>query len=88
MIPFLSCVNTRERYVLEHVSENLFFFELPANREKMTNHCAGSYRIIVGEIGKSSCEHGKEQKFRRTWYPLSCKHTLCSLKKQTGDGSQ
>ncbi len=43
---------------------------------------------IIGEIGKSSHEHGREQKFRQTWYPLSCQHPLCLSKKATRDGSQ
>ncbi len=40
------------------------------------------------DIEKSSCESGREQKFRRTPYPLSCEQPLCSLKKPTGDGSR
>ncbi len=52
------------------------------------NQLRGSYMKIVGEIGKSSCEHGREQKFRRAWYPLSHEHPLCLSKKPTGDGSQ
>ncbi len=70
--------------------ENLFFHELLANQGKMTNQLqtTGSYVKIVGEIRKSSCENGREQKFRRTSYPLSHKHPLCSSKKLTGDGSQ
>ncbi len=48
----------------------------------------GSCVKIVGEIGKSSCEHEKEQKFKQTPYPLSREHLLCSLKKPTGDDSQ
>ncbi len=54
----------------------------------MTNQLAGSYVKIVGKIEKFSRELGREQKFRRTWYSLSRKHPLCSLKKPTGNGSQ
>ncbi len=43
---------------------------------------------IVDDIGKSSCEHGREQKFRRILYPLSHEHPLCSSKELIGDGLQ
>ncbi len=43
---------------------------------------------IVNEIKKFSHRHVKDQKFRQTWYPLSCKHPLCTSKKLMGDGSQ
>ncbi len=39
------------------------------------------------EIGKSSHKLGREQKFWRTQYPLSCEHPLCLSKKPTGDVS-
>ncbi len=48
----------------------------------------GSRVKIVGEIGKSSYEHEREQKFRQTSYPLSREHPLHSSKKPTEDGSQ
>ncbi len=47
------------------------------NQQQTTGSCVK----IVGEIGKSSSKHGREQKFRRTPHPLSCKHPLCSSKK-------
>ncbi len=70
--------------------KNLFFHELPTNQGKLTNQLrtTGSCMKIVAELEKSSCEHGKEQKFRQTPYPLSRRNPLCSLKKSTGDGSQ
>ncbi len=57
----------------------------------MTNQLLWQLRKNCWEIGKSSCEHGREQKFRqtrRTWYPLSYEHPLCLSKKLTGDGLQ
>ncbi len=54
------------------------------NQRRTTSSCMN----FVSEIGKSSCEHRREQKFRQTPYPLSHKHPLCLLKKKTGDGSQ
>ncbi len=70
--------------------ENLFFHKLLANQGKMTNQqrTTGSCVKIIGEVGKSSCKHGREQKFRRTPYPRSCEHCFCLSKKPTGDGSQ
>ncbi len=70
--------------------ESLFFHKLPANQEKLTNQLrtTGSCVKIVGDIGKSYCEHGREQKFGQTSYTLSCEHPLCSFKKTTGDDSQ
>ncbi len=80
------CLPTRSRTCLE----NLFFYELPVNQGKMTNQLwtTSSYAKIVGTIGKSFREHGREQKFRQTPYPLSRKRPLFSSKKPTGDGSQ
>ncbi len=67
---------------LQNCLENLFFHKLPANQGKMMNQLrtTGSCVKIVGEIGKSSWEHGREENFRRTLYPLSRKHPLCSSK--------
>ncbi len=48
---------------------------------------ASSCVKIVGDIGKSSCEYGREQKFRQTPDQLSREHPLCLSKKWTGDGT-
>ncbi len=66
----------------------IFSTNFRRNRGKWRTNCADSYVKIVGEIGESPQEHGKEQKFRQTRYPLSREHLLCSLKKPTGVGSQ
>ncbi len=78
-------------YTLANIAFGKFIFPLTScepgeNDEPTTNYwrCVK----IVGEIGKFSCERGKEQKFRPTLYPLSCEHALCLSKKPTGDGSQ
>ncbi len=67
---------------LRRCLENLFCHKLLVNQWKMTNQLqtTGSSVKIVGEIGKSFCEHGREQKFRRTVYPLNYEHFLCSSK--------
>ncbi len=45
-----------------------------------------SFVKIVGEIGKSSCKHGREQKIGLTQYPLSREQPLWLSQKPTGDG--
>ncbi len=61
------------------------FPRAPANQGKPTNQLrtTGSCVKIVGDIGKSFCEHGREQKFRRTLYPLCREHPLCLSKNQS-----
>ncbi len=75
---------------LQTCSENLFFHELPANQGKLTNQLrtTGSCMKIICDIGKSSCKHGRKQKFRQIPYPLSRKHPLCLSKKNDWDGLQ
>ncbi len=57
------CLRTHSQTLcLRTCSENLFFQKLPANQGKMTNQLRitdGSVKI-VGKIGKSSCERGRE----------------------------
>ncbi len=43
------------------------------NQMQITGSCVK----IVGDMGKSFCEHGRKQIFRRILYLLSCEHPLC-----------
>ncbi len=61
----LSCVYTHEHCVCEHVWKIYFSSNFRRTRGKRRTNCASSYVKIVGEIGKSSHEHGREQKFRK-----------------------
>ncbi len=79
----LSCI-----YTCEHVRKIYFSTNFQQTRVKWRTNCTGGYMKIIGKIGKSSREHGREQKFRQTRYSLSREHPLYSSKKPPGDGSQ
>ncbi len=79
----LSCI-----YTCEHVWKICFSTNFWWTSGNWRTNCAGSYVKIVGKIGKSSRERGREQKLRWTRYSLSHEHPSCSSKKPTGDGLQ
>ncbi len=78
-----SCVYARKHHSRICLENTNFWW----TRGKWWTIYASSYVKIVGAIGKSSHEHGREQKFRQMWYVLSREHPLCLSKKLT-DGSQ
>ncbi len=85
---FLSCVYICKHCVRNYVWKIYFSTNFLRTRGNWWTNWASSYVKIISKIRKSFREHQREQKFRQTWYPLSCEHPLCPLKKLTGDDSQ
>ncbi len=82
-------VQCKAAYTLANIFGKFIFPQTFSNLgRKWRTNCAGSYVTNFGEIGKSSHKHGREQKFRWTWYLLSRKHLSCLSKKPTRVGSQ
>ncbi len=91
-VTILSSVYICEHCVCKHVREHVWkiYFSMNFRRTsgKWRINCAGSYVKNVGEIGKSSHKHGREQKFRQTLYHWAANILCVHRKKLTGDGSQ
>ncbi len=65
---------------MRHTVFGKFIFPQTSGKPRENDELTVSDMKIVGEIGKSSRENGREQKFRRTGYPVSREHPLCLLK--------